>query len=76
MNDLLNLAVEALDGLKRWSRVEAVTAAASITGEIWRVKGKPDYLKNVIFKVETKRGRVTIGFSRPRQAIRLRAEPR
>ena len=30
MNDLLNLAVEAHGGLKRWSRVEAVTVAASI----------------------------------------------
>ena len=47
MNDLLKLAVEAHGGLKRWSRVEAVTAAASITGEIWRVKSKPDYLKSV-----------------------------
>ena len=41
MNDLLNLAVEAHRGLKRWSRVEAVAVAASITGEIWRVKSKP-----------------------------------
>jgi hypothetical protein len=45
MNDLLNLAVEAHGGLKRWSRVEAVTVAASITGEIWQTKSKPDYLK-------------------------------
>jgi hypothetical protein len=41
MNDLLNLAVEADGGLKRWSRVEAVTAAASITGEIGRSKASP-----------------------------------
>ena len=62
MNDLLKLAVEAHGGLKRWSRMQAVTAAASITGEIWRVKSKLDYLKNVIFKVETKRERVTMDF--------------
>jgi len=73
MNDLLNLAVEAHGGLKRWSRVEAVTAAASITGEIWRVKSKPDYLKNVIFKVETKRERVTMDF--PGQDKRSVFEP-
>jgi hypothetical protein len=42
MNDLLNLALEAHGGLKRWSRVEAVTVAASITGEIWQIKSKPD----------------------------------
>jgi hypothetical protein len=73
MNDLLNLAVEAHGGLKRWSRVEAVTAAASITGEIWRVKSKPDYLKKVIFKVETKRERVTMDF--PGQDKRSVFEP-
>ena len=73
MNDLLKLAVEAHGGLKRWSRVEAVTAAASITGEIWRVKSKPDYLKNVIFKIETKRERVTMHF--PGQDKRSVFEP-
>ena len=62
MNDLLNLALEAHGGLKRWSRVEAVTVAASITGEIWQIKSKPDYLKNVIFNTETKRERVTMDF--------------
>ena len=62
MKDLLNLAVETHGGLKRWSRVEAVTVAASITGEIWQTKSKPDYLKNVIFNAETKRERVTMDF--------------
>lgn len=73
MNDLLTLAVEAHGGLKRWSRVGAVRVAASITGEIWRVKGKPDYLKNVIFEVETKRERVTMDF--PGQDKRSVFEP-
>lgn len=62
MNDLLNLALEAHGGLKRWSRVEGVTATASITGELWGSKNKPDYLKNVVIKVETKRERVTMDF--------------
>lgn len=73
MNDLLNLAVEAHGGLKRWSRVDAVTVAASITGELWQVKSKPDYLKNVIFEVETKRERVTMDF--PGQDKRSVFEP-
>jgi hypothetical protein len=60
MNDLMNVAVEAHGGLKRWSRVTTVTVAASITGETWKVKGKPDCLKDVIFAVETKRERVTM----------------
>jgi hypothetical protein len=62
MNDLLNLAIEAHGGLKRWRRVEAVTVTASITGEIWQTKSKPDYLKNVIFNAETTRERVTMDF--------------
>ena len=73
MKDIMNLAVEAHGGLKRWRRVEAVTAAASITGEIWRVKSKPDYLKNVIFSVETKRERVMMDF--PGQDKRSSFEP-
>ena len=73
MNDLLTFAVEAHSGLKRWSRVKAVTVAASVTGETWKVKGKPDYLKNVIFEVETKRERVTMDF--PGQDKRSVFEP-
>jgi hypothetical protein len=73
MNDLVNVAVDAHGGLKRWSRVTTVTVAASITGETWKVKGKPDYLKNVIFAVETKRERVTMEF--PGQDKRSVFEP-
>jgi hypothetical protein len=62
MDDLLNFAVVAHGGLERWSRVEALTVAASITGEEWRIKGKTDYLKNVVFTVETRRERVTMDF--------------
>jgi hypothetical protein len=62
MNDLLNFAIEAHDGLKRWKRVEA-TVATSITGELWQTKSKPDCLKNVIFNAETKRERFTMDFS-------------
>jgi hypothetical protein len=62
MKDLLDFVVEAHGGLERWSKVAAVTAAASVTGDIWKVKGKPGYLKNVIFEVETKRERVTGDF--------------
>src|SRR6516225_1249755 len=73
MNDLLTLAGEAHDGWKRWSREEAVTAAASITGEIWLDQSKRCYGKNVIFKVETKRERVTMDF--PGQDKRSVFEP-
>lgn len=73
MNDLLTFAVEAHGGLKRWSGVKAVTVAASVTGETWKVKSKPDVLKNVIFEVETKRERVTMEF--PGQDKRSVFEP-
>jgi hypothetical protein len=73
MKDLLTLAVDAHGGLKRWSKVETVTAVASITGEEWRARGKADYLKNVVFKVETKRERLTMDF--PGQDKRSVFEP-
>src|SRR5579871_1534897 len=73
MNDLLTFVVEAHGGMKRWSRVEAVIVAASITGEEWRIKGKADYLEDVIFKVETKKERLTMDF--PGQDKRSTFEP-
>ena len=48
MTELLNLAVKAHGGLDRWNKVKAIKVAASITGAIWYVKGKPDVLKNVV----------------------------
>ena len=62
MNDLLKLAVEAHGGIERWNKVKAIKVAASVTGAIWHVKSKPDYLKNVVFEVETVRERVTMDF--------------
>jgi hypothetical protein len=40
MNDLLNLAVEAHGGLKRWSQLTVVKASISITGELWQLKAR------------------------------------
>jgi hypothetical protein len=73
MSDLLDLALQAHGGLKRWSRVAAVTVAASITGELWRSRNKADYLQNVVFQSETKRERVTMEF--PGQDKRSVFEP-
>jgi hypothetical protein len=63
MNQLLDLAVKAHGGLDRWNKVKAVKVAASITGAIWYVKSKPDFLKNVSLNVETRNERVTVDFS-------------
>lgn len=73
MNDLLKLAVEAHGGVDRWNKVKAVKVAASVTGAIWHVKSKADYLKNVVFEVETLRERVTMDF--PGQNKRSVFEP-
>jgi hypothetical protein len=47
MSGLLDLAVKAHGGLDRWNKLKAIKVAASITGGIWFVKGKGDFLKNV-----------------------------
>jgi hypothetical protein len=73
MNDLLKQAVDAHGGLDRWNKVNAIQVAASITGAIWYVKGKPDILKNVVLTAETRNQRVTIDF--PGQDKRAIFEP-
>jgi hypothetical protein len=61
-SDLLDLAVKAHGGLDRWSRVKAIKVAASITGAIWFVKSKGDFLKNVVLTAETRTERLTVDF--------------
>jgi hypothetical protein len=73
MSELLDLAVKAHGGLERWNRVKAIEVAASITGAIWYVKGKPDTLKNVVLTVDTRTERLTVDF--PGQNRRARFEP-
>src|SRR6266566_3723253 len=62
MDELLNLAVKAHGGLERWNKVKSVRMQASITGAIWYVKGKPDYLKNIVMTADTKSELVTTEF--------------
>jgi hypothetical protein len=62
MSNLLDLAVKAHGGLDRWNKVKAIKVVASITGAIWYVKGKPDFLKNVILTAETEREHLTVDF--------------
>jgi hypothetical protein len=62
MNELLNVAVKAHGGLERWNKVKAIKVAASITGGIWYVKGKGDFLKNVILTAETRKEHLTVDF--------------
>jgi hypothetical protein len=62
MDELLNLAVKAHGGLERWNKVKSVRMQASITGAIWHVKGKPDYLNNIVMTADTKSELVTTEF--------------
>src|ERR1700730_15984636 len=59
MNDLLELAVEAHGGLKRWSQLTTVKASLSITGTLWQLKGQPEALKDVGVKAQLKRQQLT-----------------
>jgi hypothetical protein len=58
MNELLSLAIKAHGGQDRWDKVTSVEVAASITGAIWQVKGKPDVLKNVVMTADTRAERL------------------
>lgn len=72
-SDLLDLAVEAHGGLERWNKVEAIKVAASITGAIWFVKSKGDFLRNVVLTAETRTERLIVDF--PGQDKRAVFEP-
>jgi hypothetical protein len=73
MNPLLQLAIKAHGGLDRWNNVKSIRVAASITGAIWYVKGKGDFLKDVVLTAETRRERLTVDF--PGQDKRAIFEP-
>jgi hypothetical protein len=73
MTELLKLAVEAHGGLERWNKVRTIEVVGSITGGLWYLKGKGDYLKNVVVTAETWRQRLTMDF--PGQNKRSIFEP-
>jgi hypothetical protein len=64
MNDLLELALEAHGGLKRWSQLTTVKASLSITGKLWQLKAQPDALKDVVVEAQLKRQQLTTHFIR------------
>jgi hypothetical protein len=73
MTELLNPALQAHGGLDRWNKVKAIEVAASISGAIWYVKSKGDFLKNVALTAKTRNERVTVDF--PGQDKRSIFEP-
>lgn len=73
MTELLKQALKAHGGLDRWNKVKTIKVSASITGAIWYVKGKGDFLRNVVLTVETRKERVMVEF--PGQNKRAIFEP-
>lgn len=73
MNDLLQTAVTAHGGLKRWHEISTIRVAASITGAIWFVKSQGDYLKDIVMTVDAKREKLVTDF--PGQDKRFVFEP-
>jgi hypothetical protein len=59
VNDLLELAIAAHGGLRRWEQIKRFRAAASITGAVWALKGKPGLLDDVVLEGETRAQRLT-----------------
>ena len=64
MNDLLELALEAHGGLKRWNWLTTVKASVSITGKLWQLKAQPEALKDVVVEAQLKRQQLTTHFIR------------
>jgi hypothetical protein len=73
MSELLDLAFKARGGLDRWNKVKAIKVAASITGAIWYVKGKGNFLSDVVLTADTQNERLIVDF--PGQNKRARFEP-
>jgi hypothetical protein len=73
MSELLDLAVKAHGGLDPWNKVKEIKVAASITGAIWYIKSKGNFLNNVVLTAATRTERLTVDF--PGQNKRARFEP-
>ena len=73
MTPLLQIAIDAHGGLKRWAEIRTIIVSASITGAIWAIKGQADYLNNIVLRVDTEQQRIVTDF--PAQDKRLTYQP-
>ena len=73
MTPLLQIAIDAHGGLKRWGEVRTIVVSASITGAIWGIKGQANYLDNIVMRVETQKQSLVTDF--PTQGKRLTYAP-
>jgi hypothetical protein len=59
MNDLLELAIAAHGGMKRWNQLSNMTASVAIGGGLWPAKGKGGILDEVQVIIDCHTQRVT-----------------
>lgn len=57
MSDLLDMAIAAHGGQKRWDEIDEVRGHAKIGGGVWHLKGWPDVYTDVHTRILTKRPR-------------------
>ena len=55
MSDLLELAMSAHGGLDRWREIKTLDLRMSLTGSLFRIKGYPEGVPNVLMHVDTQR---------------------
>lgn len=73
MTPLLELAIDAHGGLKRWQEVKTIVVSASITGAIWAIKGQANYLDDIVMRVDARRQQIVTDF--PKEDKRLTYTP-
>jgi hypothetical protein len=60
VDDLLRLAIDGHGGWPRWQRFTRFRAATSIVGAIWKLRGRPDLLHEVVLEGHTRDQNLTI----------------
>jgi hypothetical protein len=60
MNDLLKLAIDAHGGLERWRAVRRLDVGVSLTGALFRFKGQPQGLTDVVMSIDPHRPDVVV----------------
>ena len=51
MTQLLDIALHAHSGLERWREVQSLDVRVSLTGALYRLKGYPEGVPNLIMRI-------------------------
>jgi hypothetical protein len=60
VTDLLQLALDAQGGLAVWRSIRQIDVQLSISGGLWKVKGRPDGLPNISMQIDTQQPKLAI----------------